>query len=103
MWRRLLNGGGDGNFAALGLLEKEAFEGAATFGAVRIDGAFTAVKRGAGLKEEGIIFDFEAGEFKARGFGAGEFDIGKKRTAAAEAAARAENGFERLRHAFQRW
>ena len=98
-----LRGGGNGNFAALGLLEGETLEGAATFGTVGIDGAFAAVEGGAGLEEEGIVFDFEAGEFETRGFGAGEFDIGKEGTAAAEAAACAENGFEGLRHARPLW
>ena len=98
-----LGGGSDGDFAALGLLEEEAFEGATAFWAVRIDGAFPTAEGGAGLEEEGIIFNFEAGEFEARGFGVGEFDIGKEGTAAAEAAACAENGFEGLRHARPLW
>lgn len=61
------------------------------------------MERGTGLEQEGFIFDFKTGEFETRGFGAGEFDIGKEITPAAKAAARAENGFKRLRHARQRW
>ena len=98
-----LGGGSDGNFAALGLLEEETLEGAATFGTVGIDGAFAAVEGGAGLEEEGIIFNFEAGEFETHDFGVREFDICKEGTAAAEAAACAENGFEGLRHARPLW
>jgi hypothetical protein len=80
-------------------LQQQAFKGAATFRAMRINGAFAAVERGAGLKKEGIVFDLQAGEFEASGFGSGEFDIGKKRTTATQAAACAENGFKQWRHA----